>query len=310
MNILSLKERSEDTSVATIGFFDGCHCGHSFVLEKLREAGQKYDLLPMVVSFLNHPRLFFEPHSNFKLLSTPEEKLSLLSTKGVRNCLLLSFDETVKDMTSKAFMDLLAEQYGVRMLLVGYDHRFGCDRDTTFEELKSYGETMGVYVEQLPAFIPGSEKISSSAIRRALEQGDVELANRMLGYHYFVTGKVIAGKQNGRKIDFPTANLDIAPNKMVPKDGVYAVEVVIEGAFYSGLLNIGYRPTLSGKEKSVEVHILDFNGDLYGKNITIQFLYRLRDEQRFDSLDSLKEQIMRDKSALLERRLESHSSTL
>ncbi len=280
--------------VATIGFFDGVHLGHNYLLEQLKSEAQQRAMQSMVVSFANHPRLFFDPNCALKQLTLSNEKVTLLQQKGVDEVVMLQFDEQLSRLTSREFMQLLVEKHGVKVLLMGYDHRFGSDRGTSFDEYIEYGRQLGLEIKRCDGFSESEVMVSSSKVRRALELWDIPLANKLLGYKYFLKGRVVDGKKIGRQIGFPTANLDIDTLKLIPSDGVYVVDVEVEGVEYRGVLNIGTRPTVSGDQRTIEVHIINFTGNLYGKEIELKFLRFLRHEQRFSSLDDLREQIRKD----------------
>ena len=280
--------------VATIGFFDGVHLGHNYLLEQLKSEAQQRAMQSVVVTFSNHPRLFFDPNCGLKQLTLSNEKVALLKQKGVDEVVMLQFDEQLSSLTSREFMQLLVEKYGVKVLLMGYDHRFGSDRTTSFDEYIEYGSQVGLEVKRCDGFSESEVMVSSSKVRRALELWDISLANKLLGYEYFVAGRVVDGKKIGRQIGFPTANLQIDSLKLIPSDGVYVVDVKFETVEYRGILNIGTRPTISGGERTIEVHIIGFTGDLYGKEIVLKFLKFLRHEMKFSSLDELRKQIQKD----------------
>ena len=281
--------------VATIGFFDGVHLGHNYLLKQLKSEASVRGMQSMVVSFANHPRLFFDPNCGLKQLTLSDEKVGLLTQKGVDEVVMLQFDEQLSKLTSREFMQLLVEQYGVKVLLMGYDHRFGSDRATLFDEYIKYGNQLGLEVKRCDGFSESEVMVSSSKVRRALELWDIPLANKLLGYKYFLKGRVVAGQKIGRQIGFPTANLDVDSLKLIPSDGVYVVEVVVKENIYRGILNIGSRPTVDGDKRTIEVHIMEYEGEeLYGAELELRFLNFLRHEQRFSSLDDLREQIRKD----------------
>ena len=280
--------------VATIGFFDGVHLGHNYLLEQLKSEAQQRGMHSVVVTFVNHPRLFFDPNCGLRQLTLSDEKVTLLKQKGVDEVVILQFDEHLSKLSSREFMQLLVEKYGVKVLLMGYDHRFGSDRSTSFDEYVEYGRQLGLEIKRCSGFSASEVMVSSSKVRRALELWDIPLANKLLGYKYFVKGRVVEGQKIGRQIGFPTANLKVNGLKLIPSDGVYVVDVEVEGVEYRGVLNIGSRPTVSGDERTIEVHIIGFIGDLYGKEVELKFLKFLRHEQRFSSLDDLREQIRKD----------------
>ncbi|MBR5237964.1 MAG: bifunctional riboflavin kinase/FAD synthetase [Paludibacteraceae bacterium] len=283
------------SKVATIGFFDGVHLGHNYLLEQLKTEAQQRGMQSVVVTFANHPRLFFDPNCALKQLTLSDEKVDLLKQKGVDEVVMLQFDDKLSKLTSREFMQLLVENYGVKVLLMGYDHRFGSDRSTSFDEYIAYGKQLGLEIKRCDGFSESEVMVSSSKVRRALELWDIPLANKFLGYKYFVKGRVVEGQKIGRQIGFPTANLQVDSFKLIPSDGVYVVEVVVRGKEYRGVLNIGTRPTVSGDKRTIEVHIIGYEGvELYGEELELRFLRFLRHEQRFSSLENLREQIRKD----------------
>ena len=281
--------------IATIGFFDGVHLGHNYLLERLKSEAQQKSMQSVVVTFGNHPRLFFDPNCGLRQLTLSEEKIDLLKQKGVDEVVMLQFDAQLSRLTSREFMQLLVEQYEIKVLLMGYDHRFGSDRTTLFDEYVEYGRQLGLEVKRCDGFSESEVMVSSSKVRRALELWDIPLANKLLGYKYFIKGRVVEGQKIGRKIGFPTANLQINNLKLIPSDGVYVVDVVVKSEVYRGILNIGTRPTVSGDERTIEVHIIEYEGkELYGETLELRFNKFLRHEQKFSSLDDLREQIRKD----------------
>ena len=283
------------SKVATIGFFDGVHLGHNYLLEQLKTVAQQRGMQSVVVTFANHPRLFFDPNCALKQLTLSDEKVNLLKQKGVDEVVMLQFDDKLSKLTSREFMQLLVENYGVKVLLMGYDHRFGSDRSTSFDEYIAYGKQLGLEIKRCDGFSESEVMVSSSKVRRALELWDIPLANKFLGYKYFVKGRVVEGQKIGRQIGFPTANLQVDSFKLIPSDGVYVVEVSVRGKEYRGVLNIGTRPTVSGDKRTIEVHIIGYEGvELYGEELELRFLRFLRHEQRFSSLEDLREQIRKD----------------
>ena len=284
-------------SVATIGFFDGVHLGHRHLINQVKMAASLNGWCSSIITFPVHPRQVIQSDYQPSLLSSPEEKIELLTSTGIDNCILLPFTRELSMLTAWEFMQLLYDQYQVRMLVIGYDHRFGHNRAETFEDYCRYGRDLGIHIMQATAYTQEQDKVSSSAIRRALLSGDVMTAERYLGYNYFLEGTIVGGYQVGRKIGFPTANLRVYfPNKLIPSIGVYAVHVSVNGQQYKGMLNIGHRPTINnGTDLSIEVHILDFEGDIYNQQVRIEFIGFLRPEIKFDSIDELVLQIQKDK---------------
>ena len=284
-------------TVATIGFFDGVHLGHRYLINQVKIAASQCGWCSSIITFPVHPRQVIQSDYQPQLLSSPEEKIELLSQTGIDNCILLPFTQELSKLTAYEFMQLLYEQYKVRMLVIGYDHRFGHNRAETFEDYCRYGRELGIHIMQATAYTQEQDKVSSSAIRRALLSGDVMTAQKYLGYNYFLEGTVVSGYQVGRKIGFPTANLRVDfPYKLIPSIGVYAVRVQVAGQQWKGMLSIGYRPTINnGNDLSIEVHILDFQGDIYNQKMRLEFIEFLRPEVKFDSIDELIAQMHKDK---------------
>ena len=289
-------------SVATIGFFDGVHLGHRHLINQVKMAASLNGWCSSIITFPVHPRQVIQSDYQPSLLSSPEEKIELLASTGIDNCILLPFTRELSQLTAWEFMQMLYDQYKVRMLVIGYDHRFGHNRAETFEDYCRYGRELGIHIMQATAYTQEQDKVSSSVIRRALLSGEVSTATKYLGYPYFMQGTIVSGYQVGRKIGFPTANLQVDfPNKLIPAIGVYAVRVSVNGQSYRGMLNIGHRPTLNnGTDLSIEVHILDFEGDIYHQPMRIEFVDFLRPEAKFNSVDELTLQIQKDKEAAIQ----------
>lgn len=289
-------------SVATIGFFDGVHLGHRHLIGQVKIAASQCGWCSSIITFPIHPRQVIQSDYQPQLLSSPEEKIELLSSTGVDNCILLPFTPELSQFTAKEFMQLLYDTYKVRMLVIGYDHRFGYNRAESFEDYCRYGQELGIHIMQATAYTQEQDKVSSSAIRRALLTGDIETSKKYLGYDYFLEGTVVNGYKVGRKIGFPTANLQVDfPHKLIPSVGVYAVYVYVEGKQWKGMLNIGHRPTLNnGSNLSIEVHILDFQGDIYNQKIRIEFIHFIRPELKFSSVDELVTQMQKDKDTTIQ----------
>lgn len=303
MELISPDKYNPAGYVATIGFFDGVHRGHQFVIRQLNTIAFEQGLQGLVITFGEHPRKVLQPGFQPTLLTTLPEKLSRLRQNGVDACAVLDFTPEMSRMPAFDFMKhVLKEQYNVKNLLMGYDHRFGHDSHETFDDYAAYGQQLGLQVRLLDYFADEeTNRISSSAIRRSLLGGDIVQTNRMLGYGYCFEGKVVTGFKVGRKIGFPTANLQPDnTEKLLPSAGVYAVRVQTEGQTYPGMLNIGKRPTLAnGDQTSIEVHIIGFEGDLYDCSLQVEFRQRIRDERKFDGIDALIAQLEQDKAAVL-----------
>lgn len=313
-------------SVVTTGFFDGVHLGHRHVLSAVVSSARERGEEAVVVTFWPHPRTVLQQDAReFRILTTLEEKKTLLAAAGIDRVEVLPFTRAFAALTAAEYLALLREKFGATLVVMGYDNRIGSDRLTAVEicgfptvasqPLPLAGQWLppsytvegdrgpGNYISPLPVIAVDpchSERseespISSTKIRKALEAGDVERANGMLGYDYELYGVVVAGNRLGRTIGFPTANMQLyEPLKLVPGNGVYAVDVEVLGCRYRGMCNIGTRPTVSGTARTIETHILDFDEDIYGLPLRLQFLRRIRDERKFPSLDALKEQLVRD----------------
>ena len=285
--------------VATVGFFDGVHAGHRFLIEELKLLAKARNMQCMVITFNVHPRKVLNSNYQPQLLNTLSEKLELLHSTEIDICEVLEFNPELASLSAFDFIKtVLKERYNVSTLLVGHDHRFGHNRADGFSEYKHYGEMLGMEVLQAGRYITSEDShVSSSNIRLAIEQGNIAHANKLLTYPYSFEGKVIDGFRVGRKIGFPTANLKpLDADKLIPPFGVYAVRVIYNGDFYKGMMNIGTRPTLNNSyHTSLEVHILNFDRDIYNETIRVEFLSKIRDEQKFDTLDKLVEQLKTDR---------------
>ena len=284
----------------TRGFFDGVHQGHRFVLQQLEEIAANKGLSAVAVTFDRHPKEVVSRDFAPSLLTTQAEKLSLLSQFFKGEIVVLPFTQELSSLTAREFMQsVLREKLNAEVLLMGYNHRFG-HGGGSMEDYVNWGNETGIEVRMAKAL--EGEKVSSSRIRKLIAEGDVEKANTLLGYRYFMTGSIVEGKQIGRQIGFPTANLSLPKRKLLPACGVYAVEVeMTDGTRRSGMLCIGHRPTVEANgELSIEVHIFDFDGNLYGKEIRLEFIGRLREERRFSSLEELQLQLKKDAVAVQE----------
>lgn len=290
--------------IATVGIFDGVHAGHRYLIDELKSIAKVQNLKSAVITFAKHPRSVINSEFIPDLINTLDEKISQIETTGVDVCIVLNFTVEIAQLSAYEFLKtILQSQYNVQTLLVGHDHRFGHDRLEGFSEYEKYGHELGMQLIQAKRYKTNEDlQISSSEIRLALLKGDIELANRMLTYPYTLKGKVTGGYKVGRKIGFPTANIypDNA-NKIIPALGVYAVQVYWNNQFYKGMLNIGTRPTLTDDASiSIEVHILDFDEDIYNQRVAIDFISKIRDEQKFNGIDALIAQLQKDKSLVSE----------
>ena len=286
--------------VATIGTFDGVHAGHRVILQRVIEAAHQRAGESLVVSFHPHPRLVLRPdEGSLQLLHTLEEKIAALAALGLHRLVLIPFTPAFSQTTSAQFISgILAGTLGIRHLIIGYDHRFGADRGGGLAELQAAGPQLGFTVEEIPAQHIDAASVSSTRIRQALLQGAVAEAARMLGYPYALTGTVVAGRQLGRTLGFPTANLRLTDtHKLVPALGIYTAWAEVGGQRHPALLSIGRNPTVTDAgATSIEAYLLDFSGDLYGQTLTLRLLERLRGEQKFDSLEALVAQMQRDEA--------------
>jgi len=290
--------------VVTIGTFDGVHLGHRKVIAQLNELAGKYNGESVIFTFYPHPRLITSPEeTNLRLLTTLEEKIKLFEKFGVDHLIVYPFDEEFAQLSYTDFVEqILVGKMKTRCLVVGYDHRFGKDRQGGFEYLKNCAERFNFKVEKLDALSVDADNVSSTKIREALQSGDVKKANHYLGYRFTLHGKVIEGNQLGRKIGFPTANIEASDkNKIIPGYGVYAVKVIVNDREYNGMLNIGTRPTFNNNadNRSIEVNIFDFNDNIYNREITLVFVAKIRDEQKFAGVEELIVQLKKDKVAAL-----------
>ena len=272
---------SHKPAAVTIGSFDGVHLGHRKVLNDLKSIAKKNDEASVVISFEPHPRLFFNPDSDMKLLTTTPEKVDLLAQQGIDYLILQKFDKNFANQSPETYIKNLVEKLNMKELLIGYDHRFGKNREGNFEMIQSMEDQFGYKTHKINPLLIDNEEVSSTKIRQALQEGDIDKANKLLGYTYFISGKVIAGNQLGRQLGFPTANIDFDFSKKIfPKQGVYVVKSIIDNQPVYGMMNLGLRPTINGQKLIMEVHFFDFNKDIYGQNIRVSFLKRLRNDCR------------------------------
>lgn len=296
-------------TVVTIGTFDGVHIGHQKIIKRIKELASQVNGETVIFTFYPHPRVVLHPDDNdLKLINTLEEKLELLEKAGIDNIIIQPFTKEFSRLSATEFVrDVLVNKLGTSILVIGYNHQFGRNREGNLEQLKELAPVYNFQVEEISRLDIESIAVSSTKIREALMEGDITSANSYLGSPFSITGEVIKGDQLGRTIGYPTANIRLKdPNKITPAAGVYAVEVIVGGVHKKGMLNIGNRPTFSGRDSRIEVHIFDFNEDIYGKELKIIFIERMRDEKKFEDIDSLKKQLNSDKEkalTLLEKKL-------
>lgn len=290
MKVISDKAAFDrDACVATIGVFDGVHKGHQFLINQVKQLAQERKMASLLITFPIPPRKVLQPEFQPQLLTTVDEKVRLLTQTGADKCLLLPFTKELSQKTAQEFMQLLHDFYGVKVLVIGHDHRFGRNRAEGFDDYVRYGEQIGMQLVQAEALVEGGQSISSSLARKCLLENRPEEAAHHLGYNYRLAGVVVHGYQMGRTLGFPTANLrPVDDMKLVPGDGIYAVYVWLNGERYKGMLDIGYRPTMqNGNDRTIEVNILDFDRDIYGETIELEFVKYLRADVKFDRIEDL-----------------------
>jgi riboflavin kinase/FMN adenylyltransferase len=295
-------------AVVTSGTFDGVHLGHQKILNRLKEVAEKNNGETVLLTYWPHPRLVLNPEDDsVRLLNTFSEKAELLEKAGIDHLICIPFTRSFSEMRSADFIrDILVEKIGTRKLVIGYDHHFGKNREGNLMQLISVGPEYGFEVEEIPRQDIDDAAVSSSAIRKFLSEGAVKKAAQLLGRPYDLTGKVISGDQLGRQIGFPTANLSItetgdsdSKHKIIPAEGIYAVSVTIGDSLFGGMLYIGQRPTVGGTAQVIEVNIFDFDRQIYGETVQVQFLELIRGDQKFDSLELLKNQLFEDRRETL-----------
>ena len=286
---------SEKTYV-TIGTFDGVHFGHKHIIEKLVLEAKKANRKSVLLTFFPHPRMVLQKDNSLELINTIEERAELLKETGLDYLIIHPFSKEFSRMTALEFVrDILVNQLNISKLIIGYDHHFGKNREGNIVQLTEYSHLYDFTVEEIPAQDIDDVSVSSTKVRHALAEGNIETANNYLGYNFMLTGTVVNGKQLGGKIGYPTANIDVKESyKLIPKTGVYVVKSTIDKKVVFGIMNIGNRPTVDGNYQTIEVHFLDFNSDLYNQNITIELLYFLRNEKKFSGIETLVLQIKKD----------------
>ena len=288
---------SDKKTILTLGTFDGVHIGHAAILKKLIQNTQNGEFESTVLTFFPHPRMVLQGKTDLKLLNTIDEKIGLFEKIGIENLIIHPFDEVFSQLTAEEFVKtILVDQLHIHKIIIGYDHRFGKNRTANFEDLEAFGKLYGFEVEQISAQEINAISISSTKIRTALEEGEIHLANDYLGYDYVFSGTVVKGKQLGRTIGFPTANIQLSEDyKLLPKNGVYIVQALIEEKAVFGMMNIGFNPTVEGKEKTIEVHLFDFESTIYDQKITVSIIHPIRSEEKFESVALLIQQLQKDK---------------
>ena len=288
--------KNQRGSVVTIGTFDGVHIGHKAILKRVIDSAKKNDLDSAVLTFFPHPRMVVQKDSNIKLLNTLSEKKQLLEKTELDHLIIHPFTQVFSRLTAVEYVrDILVNQLNAKKIIIGYDHRFGRNRTANIEDLREFGNTYHFDVEEISAQELDDVAVSSTKIRNALTSGDILTANGFLGYNYVVSGTVVKGKAIGRTLDYPTANLKIEEDyKLIPEKGIYITKAFFGGKTVYGMTSIGTNPTVGGIDRTIETFFLDFSGDLYGKEIRLEFLQHIRNEKNFENIEKLKAAIKRD----------------
>ena len=298
----SIEDYTEDKrSVVTIGTFDGIHLGHQKILSRLINSSKNKNLNSVVLTFFPHPRIILNKYNEVKMIDTLDEKIIHLNEIGIDSLIIHPFDKNFSLLSANQFIkDFLVEKLKIKHIIIGYDHRFGKGREASVTDLKNYANDYDFTVEEIKAQEIEKITISSTKIRNSINQGDIKTTKKYLGRYFMITGKVVKGDGLGKKINYPTANIFIEETyKIIPKDGVYLVETIIEDKLFNGMMNIGHRPTIGTNVKSIEVHLFNFNEDIYGKVISIKMISKIRDEKKFSSIEALKEQLVKDENYCL-----------
>jgi riboflavin kinase/FMN adenylyltransferase len=284
-------------SILTIGTFDGVHLGHQKIIQHLVQTSKNENRDAVLLTFFPHPRMVLQKSSNIKLINTIDEKSNLLKNQGIDTLVIHPFDLEFSRLTALEFVrEVLVERLNISKIFVGYDHHFGKNREGNFEQLQEYGNMFGFKVHEISAKSLNDISISSTKIRTALNDGEIEKANKYLGYKFSLSGNVVTGNKLGTKLGFPTANISIEESyKLIPKTGVYLVQCEINKKHYFGMMNIGNRPTIEGKDQTIEVNFFNLDENLYDSTLKIELLKFIRDEQKFESVDLLKIQLEKDK---------------
>ena len=288
-------------SVVTIGTFDGIHLGHKKILSRLIKSSKNKDLNSVVLTFFPHPRIILNKYNEVKMIDTLDEKIIHLNEIGIDSLIIHPFDKNFSLLSANQFIkDFLVDKLKIKHIIIGYDHRFGKGREASVTDLKNYADDYDFTVEEIKAQEIEKITVSSTKIRNSINQGDIKTTEKYLGRYFNLTGKVVKGDGLGKKINYPTANIFIEETyKIIPKDGVYLVETIIEDKLFNGMMNIGHRPTIGTNVKSIEVHLFNFNEDIYGKVISIKMISKIRDEKKFSSIQALKEQLVKDENYCL-----------
>jgi riboflavin kinase/FMN adenylyltransferase len=288
--------QSTKKTILTLGTFDGVHIGHKKILERITQNTENGKYESLVLTFFPHPRMVLQEKSEIRLLNTINEKIELLEATGIENLVVHPFNESFSRLTAEEFVHtILVDKFQIQKIIIGHDHRFGRNRTANIDDLIAFGQEYGFEVEQISAEEIQDVSVSSTKIRKALNEGNMALANKYLGYEYFLNGTVVKGKQLGRTIGFPTANIHIEEDyKLIPKIGVYVVKAVVNEKTVYGMMNIGFNPTVNGDKQTIEVHLFNFDQDIYDQNIKVSLLHYIREERKFGSLDALKARLNQD----------------
>lgn len=298
----SIEDYDEDKrSVVTIGTFDGIHLGHQKILSRLIKSSKNKDLNSVVLTFFPHPRIILNKYNEVKMIDTLDEKIIHLNEIGIDSLVIHPFNKNFSLLSANQFIkDFLVDKLKIKHIIIGYDHRFGKGREASVTDLKNYADDYDFTVEEIKAQEIEKITVSSTKIRNSINQGDIKTTEKYLGRSFNLTGKIVKGDGLGKKINYPTANIFIEETyKIIPKDGVYLVETIIEDKLFNGMMNIGHRPTIGTNVKSIEVHLFNFNEDIYGKVISIKMISKIRDEKKFSSIQALKEQLVKDENYCL-----------
>ena len=298
----SIEDYDEDKrSVVTIGTFDGIHLGHQEILSRLIKSSKNKDLNSVVLTFFPHPRIILNKYNEVKMIDTLDEKIIHLNEIGIDSLIIHPFDRNFSLLSANQFIkDFLVDKLKIKHIIIGYDHRFGKGREASVTDLKNYANDYDFTVEEIKAQEIEKITVSSTKIRNSINQGDIKTTEKYLGRSFNLTGKIVKGDGLGKKINYPTANIFIEETyKIIPKDGVYLVETIIEDKLFNGMMNIGHRPTIGTNVKSIEVHLFNFNEDIYGQVISIKMISKIRDEKKFSSIQALKEQLVKDENYCL-----------
>ena len=298
----SINEYNEDKrSVVTIGTFDGLHHGHQKIFKRVINSSKNKNLSSVVLTFFPHPRIILNKYNDIKMIDTLDEKILHINKIGIDSLIIHPFDKNFSLLSANQFIkDYLVEKLKMKHIIIGYDHRFGKGREASVTDLKNYASDYDFTVEEIQAQEIEKIAISSTKVRNSINNGDLKTTEKYLGRYFNLTGKVIKGDGLGKKIMYPTANIFIKEKyKIIPKDGVYLIKTFIKNKFYNGMMNIGHRPTIGANEKSLEVHLFNFNKDIYGEQISIDIISKIRDEKKFSSIEALKDQLVKDENHCL-----------